>query len=125
MRRSSTFLIPMASRRLSTGTPIAVNRPMFYVYDSYLTKSEEWATILAPDGENTLRGTKYDSIMIGLWVKRNEETVLSRRPFRRVLYVLRHGRIHIWIDAASLAGAFQLGTQARQVIHSLRCSRIH
>jgi glycoprotein endo-alpha-1,2-mannosidase len=49
------------------------DRPMFYVYDSYLTKSDEWATILAPDGKNTLRGTEYDSIMIGLWVRRNEE----------------------------------------------------
>ena len=49
------------------------DRPMFYVYDSYLTKSEEWATILAPDEKNTLRGTEYDSIMIGLWVRRNEE----------------------------------------------------
>jgi glycoprotein endo-alpha-1,2-mannosidase len=49
------------------------NRPMFYVYDSYLSRADEWATILAPDGENTLRGTEYDSLVIGLWVKRHEE----------------------------------------------------
>jgi len=49
------------------------NRPMFYIYDSYLTKAAEWATILAPEAERTIRGTKYDSIMIGLWVKEHEQ----------------------------------------------------
>lgn len=49
------------------------NRPVFYIYDSYLTAAKEWATILAPDGQHTLRGTKYDSIIIGLWVKPNEQ----------------------------------------------------
>ena len=48
------------------------NRPMFYVYDSYLSPAEEWATILAPQGTHTIRGTKYDAVFIGLWVKRNE-----------------------------------------------------
>ena len=46
---------------------------MFYIYDSYLTKAAEWATILAPEAERTIRGTKYDSIMIGLWVKQHEQ----------------------------------------------------
>ncbi len=49
------------------------NRPLFYVYDSYLTKASEWATILAPHGDSTIRGTKYDAVMIGLWVKQREE----------------------------------------------------
>ncbi len=49
------------------------NRPMFYIYDSYLTRAAEWATILAPQGERTIRGTKYDAIVIGLWVKEREE----------------------------------------------------
>ena len=29
---------------------------------------EQWQTILAPGGENTIRGTKYDSNVIGLLV---------------------------------------------------------
>lgn len=49
------------------------NRPMFYIYDSYLTKAAEWATILAPEAERTIRGTKYDAVMIGLWVKEHEQ----------------------------------------------------
>ena len=49
------------------------NRPVFYVYDSYLTDADEWATILAPDGAHTLRNTPYDSLVIGLWVKQDEE----------------------------------------------------
>ena len=49
------------------------NRAMFYVYDSYLTPSKEWATILAPQGTQTIRGTKYDAVVIGLWVKQHEK----------------------------------------------------
>jgi glycoprotein endo-alpha-1,2-mannosidase len=49
------------------------NRPMFYIYDSYLTEAAEWATILAPEAKQTIRGTKYDAVMIGLWVKENEQ----------------------------------------------------
>jgi glycoprotein endo-alpha-1,2-mannosidase len=48
-------------------------RPMFYVYDSYLSPAREWATILAPEGSHTIRDTKYDAVVIGLWVKQNEE----------------------------------------------------
>ena len=42
--------------------------PFFYVYDSYLTKQDDWAKVLKPGGPNTIRGTKYDSVMIGLLV---------------------------------------------------------
>jgi glycoprotein endo-alpha-1,2-mannosidase len=45
---------------------------MFYVYDSYLTPAEEWATVLSPQGEKTLRSTAYDAVVIGLWVKRED-----------------------------------------------------
>ena len=47
-------------------------RPMFYIYDSYLVPDADWATILSPSGENTIRGTKYDSIVIGLYVKEGD-----------------------------------------------------
>jgi len=49
------------------------NRPMIYLYDSYLTKADEWSTILAPGGSDTIRGTPYDTVVIGLWVKAKEE----------------------------------------------------
>lgn len=44
------------------------NRPMFYVYDSYLTPPKEWAEVLKVEGAHTLRGTKFDAVVIGLWV---------------------------------------------------------
>jgi glycoprotein endo-alpha-1,2-mannosidase len=48
-------------------------RPMIYVYDSYLTQAEEWASMLAPDGSLTIRRTPYDTVVIGLWVSQKEE----------------------------------------------------
>ncbi|HOX39545.1 MAG TPA: glycoside hydrolase family 99 protein [Candidatus Brocadiia bacterium] len=45
------------------------NRPLFYLYDSYLVPAEEWATVLSPDASNTIRGTQYDAVVIALWVK--------------------------------------------------------
>ena len=45
---------------------------MIYVYDSYLTPAEDWARLLAPDGEITIRGTDSDAVMIGLWVRQDE-----------------------------------------------------
>ena len=56
-------------------------RPMFYVYDSYLTPPEEWATVLAPDGEHTIRGTEYDSVVIGLWVREDDGPKLKAGHF--------------------------------------------
>lgn len=57
------------------------NRPLFYVYDSYLIKAEDWATILQDDGSNTIRGTEYDAIMIGLWVNEKEEEFFTTSGF--------------------------------------------
>src|SRR5690606_7759118 len=52
------------------------NRPVIFLYDSYLTPAREWATILAPDGVNTIRGTEYDTAVIGLWVKRPDSQAM-------------------------------------------------
>jgi glycoprotein endo-alpha-1,2-mannosidase len=45
------------------------NRPFFYVFESSWGDRSlspwEWATILSPDGSNTIRGTPYDSVVIG------------------------------------------------------------
>jgi len=56
-------------------------RPMFYVYDSYLTPAKQWKTILSPDGPQTIRNTKYDSVVIGLWVKKNEQNFMTEGHF--------------------------------------------
>lgn len=56
-------------------------KPLFFIYDSYLTKAEEWATLLKPDGEISIRNTPYDAIMIGLWVKKGEEAFFKASGF--------------------------------------------
>jgi len=56
-------------------------RPMFYIYDSYLTPAEQWKAILSPDGPQTIRNTKYDSVVIGLWVKENEQAFMTEGHF--------------------------------------------
>ena len=43
--------------------------PLIYVYDSYQTKPEDWARVLKPEGQTTIRGTKYDAVMIALLVE--------------------------------------------------------
>lgn len=43
-------------------------RVLFYLYDSYHISSSEWARLLQPDGDISIRHTQYDSIFIGLWL---------------------------------------------------------
>lgn len=57
------------------------NRPVFFVYDSYLFKADEWASVLTVDGKQTLRGTDDDAIVIGLWVKENEQNYMLKGGF--------------------------------------------
>jgi molybdenum cofactor synthesis domain-containing protein len=56
-------------------------RPMFYVYDSYLTPAEQWKTVLSPKGIQTIRNTRYDSVVIGLWVKEHEQAFMTEGHF--------------------------------------------
>jgi glycoprotein endo-alpha-1,2-mannosidase len=57
------------------------SKPMFYVYDSYLTPAKEWREVLAPDGKHTIRGTEYDSIVIGLYVKEHDNRFMDTGNF--------------------------------------------
>ena len=56
-------------------------KPLFFIYDSYLTKAEEWATLLQPEGKISIRNTPYDAVMIGLWVKIGEENFFKQSGF--------------------------------------------
>lgn len=56
-------------------------RPVFFVYDSYLTPAAEWAQVLAPHGTNTLRNTRYDAAIIGLWVKEHDGEFMTAGHF--------------------------------------------
>ncbi len=57
------------------------NKPMFYVYDSYLVKTEDWAGVLTPNGKQTIRGTPYDGVVIGLWVKKEDDRAMLNGGF--------------------------------------------
>jgi hypothetical protein len=56
-------------------------RPVFFVYDSYKTPAAEWAQVLGPAGTNTLRGTRFDAAVIGLWVKEHDGEFMNRGHF--------------------------------------------
>ena len=56
-------------------------KPLFYVYDSYHISKFDWATILKPEGPNTIRGTELDSHIIGLWVHEKESTFFIEGGF--------------------------------------------
>ena len=49
------------------------NRPVIYLYDSYHTKPEDWAKILDPKSSETIRGTKYDTIVLGLYLNSKDK----------------------------------------------------
>jgi glycoprotein endo-alpha-1,2-mannosidase len=57
------------------------NRPVIFVYDSYHIQASEWATILKPEGTNTIRGTALDAVVIGLWVKEHEGAFMNDGGF--------------------------------------------
>lgn len=57
------------------------NKPLFFVYDSYLTPAEEWQTLLSKNGENSIRTTKEDAWMIGLWVGEGDTTFFKKSGF--------------------------------------------
>lgn len=56
-------------------------RPMFFVYDSYQIPAERWAQVLAPGGADTIRRTRYDADMIGLWVQADEHAFFETSGF--------------------------------------------
>jgi hypothetical protein len=42
-----------------------------YVYDSYHVPAQDWATLLSPQGPQSVRGTPLDGVFIGLWLERH------------------------------------------------------
>ncbi|PSC70263.1 glyco endo-alpha-1,2-mannosidase [Micractinium conductrix] len=46
--------------------------PLFYVYDSFHIPPEDWAALLQPGGEASLRGTEADGIFVGLWLNQHD-----------------------------------------------------
>lgn len=57
------------------------NKPLFYVYDSYKLKVNEWKKLLTNKGELSIRNTTADGIFIGLWVMENEQEFFKSTGF--------------------------------------------
>eukprot|EP01125_Pyxidicula_operculata_P009802 TRINITY_DN3220_c0_g1_i1.p1 TRINITY_DN3220_c0_g1~~TRINITY_DN3220_c0_g1_i1.p1 ORF type:complete len:434 (-),score=47.05 TRINITY_DN3220_c0_g1_i1:56-1357(-) len=57
------------------------NRPVIYIYDSYLTTANEWASILDSSGARSIRGTEYDFITLGLYTTRSSGTEILHSKF--------------------------------------------
>ncbi|KAI7837064.1 hypothetical protein COHA_009063 [Chlorella ohadii] len=43
-------------------------RPLYFVYDSYHISPADWAALLTPGGEGSMRGSDGDGVFIGLWL---------------------------------------------------------
>jgi len=56
-------------------------KPMFFIYDSYLSKAAEWKGIFSPKGSQTIRKTGYDADFIGLWVNSDEQEFFLNSGF--------------------------------------------
>ena len=57
------------------------DKPLFYIYDSYLIPQEDWAKVLQPNGDESIRESKYDSNFIGLWVEEKDSTFFRNSGF--------------------------------------------
>ncbi|TKR62862.1 hypothetical protein L596_026769 [Steinernema carpocapsae] len=55
--------------------------PIFYVYDSYLTKADDWKRLTSKDGDINIRGSKYDSILLGLYVNAEHKNEILNAGF--------------------------------------------
>uniref|UniRef100_A0A914GZS2 Glycoprotein endo-alpha-1,2-mannosidase n=1 Tax=Globodera rostochiensis TaxID=31243 RepID=A0A914GZS2_GLORO len=55
--------------------------PVFYVYDSYRIKPDQWATVLGQNGTDTIRGTNLDALLIGLYVDKGDAQKLMDAAF--------------------------------------------
>ncbi|XP_055981287.1 glycoprotein endo-alpha-1,2-mannosidase [Sorex fumeus] len=55
--------------------------PMFYIYDSYITKPEEWAHLLTAQGRSSIRNSPYDGLFIALLVEHKHALDIHRGGF--------------------------------------------
>lgn len=56
-------------------------KALYYIYDSYKVPAEEWAKILSPEGEQSIRHTRLDASFIGIWVLRTTRDFFLKSGF--------------------------------------------
>ena len=60
---------------------VKTHRPLFFVYDSYVIPSSDWADILHKHGSHTIRHTPFNADIIGLWVEKNDAQFFRHAGF--------------------------------------------
>ena len=55
--------------------------PVFYVYDSYRLKAEEWRRLFSRKGDLTVRDTDLDAVFLGLLVEFRHRAEIKRAKF--------------------------------------------
>ncbi|XP_035152252.1 glycoprotein endo-alpha-1,2-mannosidase isoform X2 [Callithrix jacchus] len=55
--------------------------PMFYIYDSYITKPEKWANLLTTSGSQSIRNSPYDGLFIALLVEEKHKHDILQSGF--------------------------------------------
>lgn len=55
--------------------------PMFYVYDSYITKPDVWANLLTSSGSQSVRNSPYDGLFIALLVEEKHKNDILQSGF--------------------------------------------
>uniref|UniRef100_A0A0K0DX16 Glycoprotein endo-alpha-1,2-mannosidase n=2 Tax=Strongyloides stercoralis TaxID=6248 RepID=A0A0K0DX16_STRER len=58
-----------------------LEKPVFYIYDSYLIDSLDWSKLTLLNGSLTIRHSRYDSILIGLLVKETDQLEILQAGF--------------------------------------------
>lgn len=87
------------------------DRPVYFVYDSYHVSPRDWATLLTPEGAESVRGSSLDGVFVGLWLTRSDGTPLEMGGFDGgYTYFASPGTSHgadprNWRDIASEAAA--------------------
>jgi glycoprotein endo-alpha-1,2-mannosidase len=50
---------------------------LFYVYDSHTTPASQWARLLTPAGDLTIRGTRWDTALLGLLLNESDKAFIE------------------------------------------------
>ncbi len=79
VREQLTYIHQQYGKHSALFTPNG--KPLFYIYDSYKINEKDWSKLLTTDGSLSIRNTKLDATMIGLWVEENEHDFFLHSGF--------------------------------------------
>ena len=80
-RNAVVFLITQFGKHPAFYRNPETERPLFFVYDSYVISANDWKDVFGSNGINTIRKTVFDADMIGLWVTKEEQTFFLESGF--------------------------------------------